>query len=1269
MQFVPNGPDIPNALLHAHEEGKVVFFCGAGISYPAGLPLFEGLVDEIYKSIGTVQSKTEAEAYKRWQYDTTLDLLERRVPGQRLTVRKALAEALKPNLENKGATTTHAALLDLARSRDGAMRLVTTNFDRIFNHLISHHKLSITEHNAPCLPIPKNSRWNGLVYLHGLLPTEIEEHALNQLVITSGDFGLAYLTERWAARFVSDLFQNFIVCFVGYRINDPVLRYLMDALAADRRLGEFTPQAYAFGSYSTDEQAEAEYREPQQKIEWEAKGVIPILYDGANRHSALHETLRIWAETYRDGIQGKERIVVDYALTKPSASTKQDDYVGRLIWALSDRSGKPAKRFAEFDPAPSLEWLEAFSEDCFSHSDLSQFGILPFKRPDENLKFSLLRRPVHYSHAPWMMLTSHGASGSNWDMVMNHLASWLIRHLNNPQLLLWLTEHGGRLQNQLIGMVERQLDRFAKLEREGDTTELASIHTSSPDAVPSAPMRTLWRLLIAGRVKLSQKDSGFYSWKTKLDRDGLTTTLRFELRELLAPKIKLKNPFSFFVGEDDATEITRENIKRFIDWDVVLAADHVNYSIDDLKKLVDWPKVLPELLVDIQQLLRDALDLQRELGEADDLNDRSNWDLPSISPHSQNHDFKDWVSLIELLRDAWLAVRKSHPARATKIARDWFELPYPTFKRLALYAATQDENITADEWVSWLLADDCWWLWSLGTRRETMRLLVLQGQNLPPIERGRLEAAILSGLTRKMDCENLESEDWKESQVHAIWLHLAKLESGGCVLGNDAAQKLADLSAAYPNWQLAANESDEFLSWTSGSGDPDFEERYPIVRVPRQLDELVIWLRQETKTDPFSGNDWRDVCQKEFATVVRAFCILSQENFWPSNYWREALQTWSDEKRVRHCWRYVAPLVAQMPDELLSTLAHSATWWLESASKKKLNCHEDLFFALCRRYLAIDYQNEVGDDRDSVSRAINHPVGHITSALINVWFLRQPNDNDGLPDEIDPLLTELCGSEKAQYRHGRVILASRLISLFRIDRAWTEQYLLPFLSWQSSESEARATWMGFLWSPRIYWPLLTACKDDFLETAKHYDVLDTWGAQYINLLVFAALDPVSTFTTDEYRSAIDSLSQSGLEIAAGSLVRALEGAGEQREQYWQNRVRPYWQEIWPKDKQKMSTSIAQNLARLSIAAGEEFPGALATFSDWLQPFDPQHILYLLDKSDLCSRFPQDVLTLLDRIIEDPCWSRSELGKCLDNIGRAWPPSQAEQRYRRLHEFR
>lgn len=111
MQFVTQGPDIPDALLQAHEEGRVVFFCGAGISYPADLPGFKGLVEQIYQLNGTAPSDIEYEAFERGQFDATLDLLERRLPGQRLAVRRALAQALKPKLRRKGATDTQAALL------------------------------------------------------------------------------------------------------------------------------------------------------------------------------------------------------------------------------------------------------------------------------------------------------------------------------------------------------------------------------------------------------------------------------------------------------------------------------------------------------------------------------------------------------------------------------------------------------------------------------------------------------------------------------------------------------------------------------------------------------------------------------------------------------------------------------------------------------------------------------------------------------------------------------------------------------------------------------------------------------------------------------------------------------------------------------------------------------------------------------------------------------------------------------------------------------
>lgn len=39
MQFIPNGPDIPEAVLQYLEDDKLVLFCGAGVSMSAGLPM------------------------------------------------------------------------------------------------------------------------------------------------------------------------------------------------------------------------------------------------------------------------------------------------------------------------------------------------------------------------------------------------------------------------------------------------------------------------------------------------------------------------------------------------------------------------------------------------------------------------------------------------------------------------------------------------------------------------------------------------------------------------------------------------------------------------------------------------------------------------------------------------------------------------------------------------------------------------------------------------------------------------------------------------------------------------------------------------------------------------------------------------------------------------------------------------------------------------------------------------------------------------------
>lgn len=93
MQFIQNGPDIPDALLQAHEEGRVVFFCGAGISYPAGLPGFEQLVRKLYEQAGEHPQTLESDALRDKKFDQTIGLLEKRIQGGRRNIRRHLPKS------------------------------------------------------------------------------------------------------------------------------------------------------------------------------------------------------------------------------------------------------------------------------------------------------------------------------------------------------------------------------------------------------------------------------------------------------------------------------------------------------------------------------------------------------------------------------------------------------------------------------------------------------------------------------------------------------------------------------------------------------------------------------------------------------------------------------------------------------------------------------------------------------------------------------------------------------------------------------------------------------------------------------------------------------------------------------------------------------------------------------------------------------------------------------------------------------------------------
>lgn len=1246
MQFVRHGPDIPERLLQAHEDGRVVFFCGAGISYPAGLPGFGRLVEALHDLVGEPPDSVEKDLIAKQQFDAAIGRYEHRIQGGRRSVRQRLPVALKPDLGLGRALTTHFALLELGQSRNG-LRLVTTNFDTLFEHAARHFGVAnFTVYPDP----PARANWNGLVYLHGRMSSVPNDDELERLVLSDGDFGQAYLTQGWAARFVATLFRDFTLCFVGYSIDDPVLRYMTAAHALDDRGQEM----FAFSPFTDGDAQEAAQA-------WRAKNVTPVLYDAAQSHRRLHQTLHLWSSIYRDGVRGKERLIVRYARRDPRVSSRQDDFVGRLLWALSDPGGLPARRFADLDPVPSLDWLEPLSEERYRHADLSRFGVPPRTTVDDKLTFSLTCRPSPYPLAPSMCIVDAGARGSRWDEVMRQLARWLIRHLDDPALLLWLVKRGGQLHHDLVWWIEHRLDELAKLERDGKTAELTRIREGAPNAIPGPLMRTLWRLLLTGRVKSWLRDFDLYRWRDRFKRDGLTATLRLELREILTPRVSLREPFRW--PAEDVQSREPERMKELVEWEIVLSTDHVHSSLRDLPKDERWDAALPELLSDVSALLRDALDLMRELGSAEDRSDRSYMHHPSISEHPQNRDARDWTALIDLTRDAWLATVAQSPARAALVAQSWWYTPYPLFRRLAFFAAAQDNVIPKRQALDWLLADDHWWLWSVETEREAMRLLVAMAPHLDAVMLRELEQAVLAGPPRDMFKDDIEPERWTRIVDREIWLRLAKIAEAGAVLGAESSARLRGLSAQYPEWKLAEDQRDEFPYWM-GDGD----EWRKFVAAPRRRRELIEWLRQQPSPDHWQEDDWRQRCRDNFATTACALCALAREGVWPTERWREALQAWSEEKLLKRSWRYMAPILATAPDEVLQTLDHGVSWWLQSIAKT-FEGHETLFFVLARRILAQDHQDGVDTD-DPVGRAINHPVGHVTEALLRWWYRRSLEDGQGLPEEIKPTFTELCDPRIDKFRHGRVLLAAHVIALFRVDGDWATQHLLPLFVWQCSEAEARAAWEGFLWSPRLYRPLMEMLKPAFLDTARHYAALGKHDGQYASLLTFAALDPRETFTTAELAAATRALPPDGLHDAAQALVRALEGAGEQRADYWTNRVAPYLHAIWPKTRDNFSPAIAESLGRLCVAAQNAFPEALALLRVWLQP--PPHADYVVHRlhlSGLCSRFPEEALDFLSLVVDEQGQPPpTDLAACLGAIQASLPELEADPRFEVLRAY-
>ena len=339
----------------------MLFICGAGVSRTVGLPSFEGLVKGVYKDLGEDWQTHPAEneimrpgGRLTGQYDRALRALERRLIGTDIrkaqTWRERIRAVVRANLAPPADAdlTDHLCLLELSsRDAEHRNRLLTTNFDTLFERAWAKARgAPLPSHACQAMPQPGAASFNGVLHLHGRLADAELNLDDTDLVLTSAEFGDAYLRSGWASRYLYDVVRTHYLVLVGYGADDPPMRYLLEALEADRERFPDLKRVYAF---SEPQDGDAELAAAL----WRAKGVEPIIYclDEDDGHSLLYQTIREWSR-YAENPTGwrRERLVALLAVDPTSDNEMTISEASSLL-----RHGDADWLLGEI--SPSATWL------------------------------------------------------------------------------------------------------------------------------------------------------------------------------------------------------------------------------------------------------------------------------------------------------------------------------------------------------------------------------------------------------------------------------------------------------------------------------------------------------------------------------------------------------------------------------------------------------------------------------------------------------------------------------------------------------------------------------------------------------------------------------------------------------------------------------------------------------------------------------------------------------------------------------------------------
>jgi SIR2-like domain len=634
MQFVSGGPDLPLALLEAARADNVVFVCGAGISQVARKPWFSSfpkLLKAVKKELNFLHNLNTKDT------ETAFSILLNHYEGEEhIEPVEPVIRGLLQLEQLPSECTNHDLLLKLASSpKRKEPRLVTTNFDNLFE--LSWKRWKQTEslpriERASALP-DADKQLEGLVYLHGQASCP-----QSKLVYDTTSFGQAYLGRQWATRFMQDLIRNYTVVFVGYSMNDPLMKYTLHSF--EERASHAKPYILC------------------TKKEEERLRHYPLTCLPYEKHEDLWNSLAKWEELKA----GEEEAWLTYAKNDlihsiPVDYTKKEKDFIQLNNLLEWFQVNPSLTKMLLASLP-IEWL-AFFETVSKEKGKEQtpicFSPLTPGKAYGTL-VSLDARPLHE--------------------VTQAFGEWLWRHLDKPEVLQFVGRNGCKLHPNLRYYFEHQF---------GDVKN--QLHPALAQA---------WELLLFHTSDPPEQNFYLYDFKPDLAQrmqdPQKTAFLKQTLLSCLTPRLAISSRDYFDLEFKPETRLW-----QLVSIDILLSVDeNGSYMLQELRKELyeNHPGFLASLLEELNGLLLQVIRFSNLFEEPSSLSLEMDSNLRSGLNNNK------WTNLVLWLWSAFQAQLELNLVGCQTLVERWADQEHLVFKRLAFkgYAALQDcEDL--DQWL------------------------------------------------------------------------------------------------------------------------------------------------------------------------------------------------------------------------------------------------------------------------------------------------------------------------------------------------------------------------------------------------------------------------------------------------------------------------------------------------------------------------------------------------------------------------------------------